>query len=135
MYGRPDVLMMSKPMRRELDKIFKANKQIYYQADFFGKQVMVYDGIPIVVIEKNGPDEVLGFDETVGSDTDCGSIYGVWFDPDEGVAMAVEQSVEVSELLLPDADSDYYRQTISMVAALIVHKPNSAFRIAGITQS
>jgi hypothetical protein len=78
--GEPDVLFMSKAMRRQIKALLKGSTHyIESGEDSFGRPVNTYGGIPIRVIETDGAgQEILGFDE-VG---DSASIYGVKFGAD-----------------------------------------------------
>jgi hypothetical protein len=45
-------------------------------SDFLGKKMMAFNNIPILVVTYDAADDdVLGFDETLGDSTDCGSLY------------------------------------------------------------
>jgi len=134
-YGGPNALYMSKPMQREVQGLMNDQSQITYGPDEFGKKVYFFSGIPIHTVEKIGKTQVLGFNETVGDDDDCGSIVAVNWDDTEGTAFAVKKVLTLSEILFPSPDNANYRQDMSLRGALILHRPDGAACLRGIKAS
>lgn len=133
--GEPDVLFMSKAMRREVKKLLQAS-QHYIESgeDSFGRPVATYGGIPIRVIETDGAGaEILGFDETVGTD-DTASIYAVKFGADQYVAGLRNGSINVRDLGEIDA-KPVFRTRIEFYAGMAVFHPRAAARLAGIKKA
>ncbi len=130
--GGPDVLFMSKKMRRELTKLMRNSSQITYGEDAFGRQVMKYADIPVAIIE-TGPDGnlILDFDETQGSNSNTGSIYAVRFGEESGVAGIQNAPMEIIDHGL--CDDLKYKTTIEWQASFVIQHPKSAARLKGIT--
>ncbi|MED4840402.1 phage major capsid protein [Weizmannia sp. CD-2023] len=131
--GEPDVLFMSKAMRRKVKGILQRSEHyVENGADAFGRPVMTYAGIPIRVIETDVEgNEILGFNETVGADTDTGSIYAVRFGAEQYVAGLRNGGVNVRDLGEID-EKPVYRTRIEFYCGLAVFHPKAVARLAGI---
>jgi hypothetical protein len=131
--GEPDVLFMSKAMRRKVKGVLQRSEHyIENGSDSFGRPVATYAGIPIRVIETDGTGaEILGFNETVGADTDTASIYAVRFGADQYVSGLRNGSVNVRDLGEIDA-KPVYRTRIEFYSGLAVFHPRAVARLAGI---
>jgi HK97 family phage major capsid protein len=72
--GKPDMLLMSRRSRRSLN-ILARTSGTFLEADRdqFGGMVQFYDGIPI------GINDYIGDAQTVGTSTDCSTIYAMQF--------------------------------------------------------
>lgn len=133
--GEPDVLFMSKAMRREVKKLLQSS-QHYIESgeDSFGRPVTVYGGIPIRVIETDGAGkEILGFDEVVGEDQTA-SIYAVKFGADQYVAGLRNGSVDVRDLGEIDS-KPVFRTRIEFYSGMAVFHPRAAARLAGVKKA
>jgi hypothetical protein len=131
--GEPDVLFMSKAMRREVKKLLQAS-QHYVESgeDSFGRPVATYGGIPIRVIETDGAgNEILGFNETVGTSSITASIYAVKFGADQYVSGLRNGSVNVRDLGEIDA-KPVFRTRIEFYSGLAVFHPRAAARLKGV---
>jgi hypothetical protein len=73
--GKPHMLLMSRRTRRGLTALARAAGGGVVEADRdeFGRMVQFYDGIPI------GVNDFISDAKTVGTSTDCSTIYGVQF--------------------------------------------------------
>lgn len=73
--GKPDMLLMSRRTRRTLTSLARATGSgiLEQDRDEFGRMVQYYDGIPVAV------DDYIADDHTVGSSTDCSTVYAVQF--------------------------------------------------------
>ncbi|MBI4499408.1 MAG: phage major capsid protein [Chloroflexi bacterium] len=69
--GRPDLLLMSKRSRRKLNALARATSMVQVDQNQFGQMVQYYDGIPI------GVNDWISDTQTVGSSTDCSTIYAL----------------------------------------------------------
>ena len=71
--GKPDLLLMSRRTRRQLTALGRATGSgiVEQDRDEFGRMVQFYDGIPI------GVDDYIPDDATVGTSSDCSTIYAV----------------------------------------------------------
>ncbi len=75
--GKPDLIIMSRRSRRKLNELRRAaSSQIEGVVNEFGRWVELYNGIPIAV------SDFVPDNETVGTSTDCSSIYAVAFGED-----------------------------------------------------
>jgi hypothetical protein len=91
--GKPHLLMMSKRTRRRLKALLVANTHYIERGESaFGRQVMMYDGIPVEVSDFQ-PD-----DETLGTGTALSSIYGIQFSAADGVVGLQNGGLEVIDL-------------------------------------
>ena len=132
--GSPDMMLMSKAMRREVTKLLRNDARISYGLDAFGRQVAMYGGVPIRVIEEDhGGNTILDFDETCGTSDETGSIYAVRFGAEEYLTGIENQPMDVIDMGL---QSDLqYLTVIEWQASFVILHPKSAARLSGITQS
>jgi len=131
--GEPDVLFMSKAMRRKVKGVLQRSEHyIENGSDAFGRPVMTYAGIPIRVIGNDAEGkEILGFDEVVGTDEDTGSIYAVRFGAEQYVAGLRNGDVNVRDLGEID-EKPVFRTRIEFYCGLAVFHPKAVARLAGI---
>lgn len=131
--GEPDVLFMSKAMRRLVKGVLqRSTHYIENGSDAFGRPVATYAGVPIRVIETDGSGaEILGFNETVGTDNNTASIYAVRFGADQFVSGLRNGSVNVRDLGEIDA-KPVFRTRIEFYSGLAVFHPRACARLAGI---
>jgi hypothetical protein len=133
--GEPDVLFMSKAMRREVKKLLQASQHyIENGTDAFGRPVATYGGIPIRVIDENAGYDILGFNETVGTATNCGSIYAVKFGADQYLSGIRNGSVSVRDLG-EISDKPVYRTRIEFYSGVAVFHPRAVARLQGVLKS
>ncbi|MFQ5988223.1 MAG: major capsid protein [Dehalococcoidia bacterium] len=72
--GKPDVLLMSRRSRRKLTALSRASGGILVtDRNQFGQMVEYYDAVPIAVCDW------IADDKTVGTSTDCSTIYALQF--------------------------------------------------------
>jgi len=75
--GKPDMLLMSRRSRRKLNSLARAVGGILISdKNQFGQMVEYYDGIPI------GINDWISDNQTVGTSTDCSTIYALKFGED-----------------------------------------------------
>lgn len=132
--GAPDMLVMSKAMRRELNKLLREDGRLSYGTDAFGRSVTTYGGVPIRLIEENALGAtILGFDETCGTAHDTGSIYALRFGADEYLSGIQNGPMSVLDMGL---QSDLrYLTVIEWLASFVILHPRSAARLAGVKAS
>lgn len=131
--GEPDVIFCSKAMRREIKRVIQ-NHNGYSESEYdaFGRRVMTYGGIPIRVIEHDETGaEILGFNETVGSDTNTASIYAVKFGPEQYVCGLQNGGIEVMDLGQLD-EKPAYRTRIEWYSSIAMFHPRAAARLRGV---
>jgi len=98
-WGGPDVIFLSKANRRKLVQLGRETELIAVEMDGANKVNTYYDGIPVKVVDKDNNDEdILGFDETVGTETECSSIYAVRFGADEFLCGLSNGGIQVEDL-------------------------------------
>lgn len=131
--GEPDVLFMSKPMRRKVKGLLQASVHyIESGEDSFGRPVTTYGGIPIRTIGADAQgNEILGFTETQGTDVATGSIYAVKFGAEQYVSGLRNGGMEVTDLGEIDA-KPVYRTRIEFYSGLAVFHPKAVARLKGI---
>lgn len=134
--GEPDVLYMSKAMRREVKKLLQASQHyVENGTDAFGRPVVMYGGIEIRTIDTDeAGNEILGFTETVGSDSNTASIYAVKFGADQYVSGLRNGSVNVRDLG-EIADKPVFRTRIEFYSGLAVFHPRAVARLKGIKKA
>lgn len=131
-FGTPDVLLMSKAMRRVLTNLSRTSSQISYGLDAFGRRVTQYNGIPIGIVEEdNTGAEILGFDETQGSSSVTGSICAVRFGVQEflwGIQNSIMQVTDLGEI----QTKPVLRTRVEWYLGLCVGHPKSVARLKGV---
>lgn len=91
--GKPDILLMSRRSRRKLKALLQASSHYVERGESsFGRQVMMYDGIPVEI-----SDFVLDT-ETQGSSSVCSTIYALTFAPEEALSGLQNGGVEVVDV-------------------------------------
>jgi len=72
--GKPDLLLMSRRSRRSLNILARTSGSfLEADRDQFGNMLQYYDGIPI------GLNDYIGDADTVGTSTDCSTVYAMQF--------------------------------------------------------
>lgn len=134
--GEPDVLLMSKAMRREVKKILQGSQHyIENGSDAFGRPVATYAGIPIRIIETDASGaEILGFTETQGTANNTGSIYAVRFGAEQYVSGLRNGGVSVRDLGELET-KPCYRTRIEFYCGCAVFHPRAAARLKGVLKS
>lgn len=129
--GEPDVLFMSKAMRRKVKGILqRSTHYIESGEDSFGRPITTYAGIPIRVIGADeAGKEILGFDE----EGNTGSIYAVKFGADQYVSGLRNGNVNVRDLGEID-EKPVFRTRIEFYSGLAVFHPRAVARLKGITR-
>lgn len=91
--GKPDILMMSKRSRRKLKSLLQSSAHYIERGESsFGRQVMLYDGIPVEVCD------FIMDTETQGSSNACSSIYALSFGPEEALCGLQNGGIEVLDV-------------------------------------
>lgn len=99
--GKPDILLMSKRTRRKLKALLTASAHyVESGADQFGRQVMFYDGIPVLVSDFQPDDEV----GSVGGSA-LSTLYAIQFGPEGlfGIQNGGIEVVDIGQLETKDA--------------------------------
>jgi hypothetical protein len=99
--GKPEMLLMSKRSRRKLKSLLVASTHYIERGESsYGRQVMMYDGIPVEVSDWVPDNEVQG-----GSGTVCSTIYALSLGPESlmGLQNGGVEVVDVGQLETKDA--------------------------------
>lgn len=131
--GGPDVLFMSKTMRRKLNALRRAAGQATeVVSDVFGRQIDAYASIPIGIVENDATgEEILGFDEANpgGGAPASSSIYACKLGVREYVSGIQAGPIEVIDLGLVDI---HWTTDIEWISSFVIFNPRSAARLHGI---
>lgn len=133
--GGPDVLFMSKTMRRKINTLIRAaNQAIETVSDSFGRQLTAYAGVPIAALENDEADNpILAFDEAApgGGSSVCTSIYAVRFGAKEYVSGLQCGKIDVIDMGLYSGGTAY-RTLLEWICGVAVFHPRAAARLQGI---
>jgi len=130
--GEPDVLFMSKKMRRQLTNLAESSTILSIGKDAFGRPVVMYAGIPIRIIGKdNNNNEILDFDETKGESSVTASIYAFRFGEEyvSGIQSGPLQARDLGEIDVKAAE----RIRIEWDIGITLMNVLSAARLYGVT--
>jgi hypothetical protein len=127
--GKPDCLLMSKRTRRKLKSLLTASAH-YVEAgeSSFGKQVLHYDGIPVLVSDFQTDTE----SADNGSGSTFSSIYAVHFSPADGVVGLTNggiEAIDVGALETKDAS----RVRIRWYVGLAILRDSAVARMNGVS--
>ncbi len=132
--GGADALYMNRRIRLRLRQSARRLNYWERERDEFGRVVEFYNGIPMLILDDDlAGTAILPLTETVGSSTDCSSIYGVHFTGNEaeaGVAAVNNGGVQVKDLGEIDA-SPVFRTRIELFIGLAVFGLGAA-RLTGV---
>ena len=125
--GKPHLLLMSRRSRRKLTSLSRATGSglVVSDRNEFGQMVEYYDGIPV------GVNDHVGDDKTVGTSTDCSTIYALQLGEGAvaGLTAAGGLAVErVGSLETKDAT----RIRVKWYVALAVFNALKLARLAGV---
>lgn len=124
--GKPAVIFMSKRSRRKLSALRRASGNLLeVDQDQFGRRVLYYDGIPIEV-DENIPD-----DQTVGTSTDCSTIYCAQFGYETGVMGLDNGGVQVERVGALET-KDAVRTRIKWYCAVALFRDIAVSKLTGV---
>ncbi len=91
--GKPDILLMSRRSRRKLKSLLTASAHYVERGESsFGRQVMLYDGIPVEV------SDWISDAETQGTSNACSTIYALSFGAEEALSGLQNGGIEVVDI-------------------------------------
>jgi HK97 family phage major capsid protein len=124
--GKPDALLMSKRTRRKLKALLAASTH-YVEGgeDAFGRQVMLYDGIPVLASDFQLDTE------TEGSETAASSIYAVQFSESDGLVGLENGALDVVDVGQLES-KDAARVRIRWYVGLALLRDSALARLRGI---
>jgi HK97 family phage major capsid protein len=127
--GKPDLLLMSKRTRRKLKSLLQASAHyVESGSDQFGRQVMLYDGIPV---------EVSDFQldtESEGSETAASSIYAIQLSESDGLVGLQNGEIEVVDVGQLES-KDASRVRIRWYVGLALLRDSALARLRGVDAS
>lgn len=126
---KPTLLLMSRRTRRKLKSLLQSSAHYVERGESgFGRQVMLYDGVPVEISDFQ-PDN-----ETQGTETAASSLYAIHFDEGDGVVGLQNGGIEVvdvGQLQTKDAT----RVRIRWYVSIAVLRDSAIARIKGINNS
>ena len=127
--GKPDLLMMSKRTRRRL-KALLVNNTHYVESgtDSFGRQVMLYDGIPVEVSDFQ-PDT-----ETKGAGSNLSSVYALHVGEADGLVGLQNGDLEAVDLGQLES-KDASRVRLRWYVGLALLRDSAVARLEGVNAS
>ncbi|HEX8230390.1 MAG TPA: phage major capsid protein [Chloroflexia bacterium] len=124
--GTPHVLFTSKRTRRQLSSLRRSSGSVLETTtDMFGRRVLSYDGIPVEV------DDHIPDNETLGTSTDCSSIYAVQFGFQTGLCGLENGGIQVQPLGALET-KDAWRTRIKWYCGLALFRKTALARLEGI---
>lgn len=132
--GTPDLIVMGKQCLRNMNNLSEASIILTIGKDDWGRQIKLYDGIPIGIVEEDNDDNtILAFDETQGSTTGaCASLYVLKFGADEFLSGLQNGALDAYDLGEID-DKPVFRARIEWYITIAIFHSKSASRLKGIT--
>jgi hypothetical protein len=124
--GAPHTLFMSRRTRRKLSSLRRASGSVLEtSADAFGRRVISYDGIPVEV------DDSIPDNETLGTSSDCSSIYAVQFGFQTGVCGLDNGGIQAQPLGALET-KDAWRTRIKWYCGLALFRDTALARLEGV---
>lgn len=124
--GKPDLLLMSKRSRRKLKSLLQAsNHYIERGESSFGRQVMLYDGVPVEV------SDWVPTDETLGAGSNLSSVYALHFGEADGLVGLQNGGVEVVDVGQLES-KDASRVRIRWYVGLALLRDSAVARLQGV---
>lgn len=128
--GKPDVILMSKRTRRKLKSLLTASTHYVETGDSLGRQIMFYDGIPVLV-----SDFILDTEAADnGSGSTFSSIYALHLSPADGLVGLTNggiEAIDVGALETKDAS----RVRIRWYVGMAVLRDSAIARMNGVSGS
>jgi HK97 family phage major capsid protein len=125
--GKPDLLLMSRRSRRKLKSLLTASTHYIEQgADQFGRQVLLYDGIPVEVSDFQPDTEAEGTSGNV-----CSSIYAVKFGEGDGLVGLQNGTIEAIDVGQLES-KDGTRVRLRWYVSLALLRDSALARLKGI---
>jgi hypothetical protein len=124
--GKPNLLLMSRRSRRILNKLARTSGSLLEtDRDEFGQMLQFYDGIPI------GVSDYVADDQTVGTSTDCSTIYGFQMGEGALVGLTAPGGLQVERVGSLES-KDASRTRIKWYASLALFNAVKLARLIGV---
>lgn len=107
-----------------------AREQVQFSRDQFGELIASYNMVPVLIagIDKSG-NKIIPHTETVGTSTDCTSVYGFRFGEKADLSFATNIALEVKDLGLVGV---HYTYSVDFDLDLVLLNDKSVARLEGI---
>jgi HK97 family phage major capsid protein len=126
---KPTLLLMSRRTRRKLKSLLQASAHYVERGESgFGRQVMLYDGVPVEISDYQ-PDT-----ETQGTDNATSSLYAIYFDEGDGLVGLQNgglEVIDVGQLQTKDAT----RVRIRWYVSIAILRDSALARLKGISNA
>jgi len=125
--GKPDILLMSRRTRRGLTALARASGSgvVEQDRDEFGRMVQFYDGVPI------GVNDYISDAKTVGTSSDCSTIYALQFGEGAVVGLTGPGGLTVERVGSLET-KDATRVRVKWYVALAIFNQLKLSRLVGI---
>ena len=124
--GKPDLLLMSRRSRRSVNKLARTSGSfLEAERDEFGQMLQFYDGIPI------GVSDYISDAQTVGTSTDCSTIYAFQMGEGALVGLTAPGSLGVERVGSLET-KDASRTRIKWYASLALFNAVKLARLTGV---
>lgn len=124
--GKPEILLMSRRSRRILTKLARnSGSLLETDRDEFGQMLQFYDGIPI------GVSDYISDAQTVGTSSDCSTIYGLQMGEGGLVGLTSPGSLQVERVGSLET-KDATRTRIKWYASLALFNTLKLARLIGV---
>ena len=125
--GKPHMLLMSRRSRRKLSSLSRATGSGLLETDrnAFGQMVQYYDGIPV------GVNDWIADDKTVGSSTDCSTIYSVQYGEGAIVGLSSPGGLEAERVGSLET-KDATRTRVKWYVAIAVFNSLKLAKVTGV---
>ncbi len=123
--GKPDILLMSRRTRRTLNTLARNSPMLEADRDEFGQMVQFYDGVPI------GINDFISDAKTVGTSTDCSTIYAAHFGEGAVAGLTAPGSLNIERTGSLDT-KDARRIRVNWYASLALFNTLRAAKLTGV---
>lgn len=128
--GKPDVILMSKRTRRKLKSLLTASTHYVETGDSLGRQIMFYDGVPVLVSDFIADTEAADN----GSGSTFSSVYALHFSPADGLVGLTNGGIEAIDVG-PLETKDASRVRIRWYVGMAVLRDSAIARMNGVSGS
>ncbi len=124
--GKPELLLMSRRSRRIINKLARtAGTLLETDRDQFGQMVQFYDGTPI------GVSDYIADDQTVGTSSDCSSIFATQFGEGALAGLTGPGSLQVERVGSLE-EKDASRSRIKWYTSIALFNTLKLAKLAGV---
>lgn len=128
--GTNKVAIMNGKVLSRINSI--AREYIQWTKNDFGVMIPSYGEVTLLGIDKGGAD-IMGFDETVGTSSDCSSIYVTSFEEEAGLSFLTTQ--EGFKVYEKQKVGNYYEHMVELILDSILLRDEAISKLEGIKLS